>query len=76
MVQILPTPNDNLFEYITKDDKSLKLGIEFVYPYIIDKSKWYIQKTFTYGINGQHAGQRATIDFTDYENCKNQNISH
>jgi hypothetical protein len=24
----------------------------------------------------RHAGQHATIDYNDYENCKNQNISH
>ncbi len=38
------TKEDNLFEYSTEDGKSLKKGIEFLYPYIKDKSEWPFDK--------------------------------
>lgn len=44
LAQILSTPNENLFEYETKDGKSLKKGLEFIYPYIEDQSKWPFAK--------------------------------
>lgn len=40
VAQILSTENDNLFEFKTADGKSLKKGLEFIYPYVADKSKW------------------------------------
>lgn len=44
LAQILSTDEDNLFEYETEDGKSLKKGIEFIYPFIKDKSKWPFSK--------------------------------
>ncbi len=44
VAQILSTKKDNLFEYETKDGKSLKKGLEFIFPYIADKSKWPFKK--------------------------------
>lgn len=44
VAQILSTPEDNLFEHETKDGKSLKKGLEFIYPYIQDKSNWPYDK--------------------------------
>ncbi|WP_044238328.1 alginate lyase family protein [Flexithrix dorotheae] len=38
--QILSTPENNLFSYTTEDGRGMKLGMEFMYPYIADKSKW------------------------------------
>jgi hypothetical protein len=40
LCQILSTPDDNLWEYVTPDGKSMRKGLEFIYPYIVDKSKW------------------------------------
>ncbi len=37
---ILSTPEDNLWDYVTNDGKSLKLGMEFLVPFIRDKSSW------------------------------------
>lgn len=37
---ILSTPEENLWEHITYDSKSLKLGMEFIIPYVNDKSAW------------------------------------
>ena len=44
VAQILSTPEDNLFEFETKDGKSLKKGLKFIYPFIKDKSKWPNEK--------------------------------
>lgn len=41
--QILSTPNDNLWAFETADGKSIRKGIEFLYPFIADKSKWPIK---------------------------------
>ena len=38
--QILSTEKDNLWEYSLPDGRSMKKGIEFMYPFIADKSKW------------------------------------
>ena len=40
VAQILSTPEDNLFEFETPDGRSLKKAIEFIYPYIKNKSEW------------------------------------
>lgn len=40
LAQILSTKEDNLFEFKTEDGKSLLSGIEFIYPFIADKSEW------------------------------------
>ena len=37
---ILSTPEDNLWAYETDDGKSLQLGMDFLIPYIEDKSAW------------------------------------
>jgi hypothetical protein len=44
VAQILSTKEDKLFEFETADGKSLKKGLEFISPYIADKSKWPFQK--------------------------------
>lgn len=49
LCQILSTPSDNLFNYKTKDGKSIKNGIEFMYPFIADKSKWTLKPDVMYG---------------------------
>ncbi|MDB5087275.1 MAG: alginate lyase family protein [Mucilaginibacter sp.] len=37
---ILNTRQNNLWNYSTGDGKSIKKGIEFLYPYLKDKNKW------------------------------------
>lgn len=44
LAQILSTPQDNLWEYRTTDGKTLKKGMEFIYPFIVNKSKWPFAK--------------------------------
>jgi hypothetical protein len=44
VARILSTPANNLWEYTTSDGKSLKKGMEYIYPFIADKSKWPFTK--------------------------------
>jgi hypothetical protein len=45
---ILSDKNNDLVNYQTKDGKGLKKGIEFLYPFVEDKSKWTWQKDVMY----------------------------
>lgn len=38
--QVLSSEKDNLWAYQTTDGKSIKKGIEYLYPFIADKKKW------------------------------------
>jgi hypothetical protein len=44
IAQILSTPSANLFEFETEKGQSLKKGMEFIFPFIADKSKWPFAK--------------------------------
>ena len=40
VVQILSVPEDNLWAFELPDGRSIKKGMEFLYPFILDKGKW------------------------------------
>ena len=40
VAEILSTSEDNFWTFETSNGKSLKKGMEFIYPFIADKSKW------------------------------------
>jgi hypothetical protein len=40
LARILSTKEENLWDFQTPDGKSLKKGMDFLYPFIVDKSKW------------------------------------
>jgi hypothetical protein len=46
--QILSTKEDNLFLYTTKDGRNLALGLQFMEPFITNKSLWPYQKDVMY----------------------------
>jgi hypothetical protein len=46
--QILTDKNNDLWNWQTKDGKSIKKGIEFLYPYVAEKSKWTYAKDVMY----------------------------
>ena len=48
LAQLLSTEEDNLFTYQTKDGKSLKQGVQFLYPYLHDKNTWSFKKDVMY----------------------------
>ena len=49
--QILSTKEDNLWNYQTADGKSIKKGIEYLYPFIADKKKWPHKQDIMYWEN-------------------------
>jgi len=49
--QILSTKENNLWNYQTSDGKSIKKGMEFLHPYLADKTKWSYQKDVMYWEN-------------------------
>ncbi len=49
--QILSTPDDNLWEYATSEGVNMKKGIDFMYPYIKDKTSWTYPQDVMYWDN-------------------------
>ncbi|HMI01305.1 MAG TPA: alginate lyase family protein [Pedobacter sp.] len=48
LCQMLSTSSDNLWTYKTADGKSIQKGIEYLYPFITDKSKWPLKPDVMY----------------------------
>lgn len=46
--QILSTRQDNLWEYTAPEGQTIRKGIEFMYPYVTDKSKWPFKQDVMY----------------------------
>jgi Alginate lyase len=40
LCQLLSTPKDNLWKFESPDGRSIHKAMEFLYPYLADKSKW------------------------------------
>jgi hypothetical protein len=38
--EVLSTPADNLWNYTTANGRNMRLGLRFLYPYMLHKSKW------------------------------------
>ncbi len=49
--QILSTKENNLWAFQTADGRAIKKGIEFLHPYVADKSKWPFKKDVMYWDN-------------------------
>ncbi len=48
LCQELSTPNDNLFKFSTPDGKSIVKGLDFLYPFLKDKSSWPYEQDVMY----------------------------
>ncbi len=48
VVQILSTPEDNLWEFELEDGRSIGLGIAYMYPYMKDKESWFKEPDVMY----------------------------
>ncbi|MEP6748997.1 MAG: alginate lyase family protein [Bacteroidota bacterium] len=46
--QVLSTRGDDLWKYETADGKSIKKGIEYLYPFVADKNKWPLKPDVMY----------------------------
>lgn len=51
LCQILSTKTDNLWDYKTSDGKSIQKGLEYLYPFVADKSKWTLKPDVMYWDN-------------------------
>jgi len=51
LCQVLSSKENDLWNYQTKDGKSIKKGIEFLYPFLADKNRWPYQKDVMYWEN-------------------------
>lgn len=49
--QILSDKQDNLWSYQTADGKSIRKGIEYLYPFVADKNKWTLKPDVMYWEN-------------------------
>ena len=48
VVQILSTPEENLWKFELEDGRSIGLGIAYMYPYMKDKESWYKEPDVMY----------------------------
>ena len=46
--EILSDENNNLYEFTTPEGKNMKLGAEFIYPFVKDKSSWELEPDVMY----------------------------
>jgi hypothetical protein len=46
--QVLSDNQDNLWNYISPNGRTMKMGIQFMYPFIADKTKWTYPKDVMY----------------------------
>lgn len=51
LCQILSTKTDNLWAFKTADGKSIQKGLEYLYPFVEDKSKWTLKPDVMYWDN-------------------------
>ncbi len=66
--QLLSSEKDNLWNYQTADGRSIKKGIEYLYPYIKDKSKWPHKQDVMYWENWPVAQPFLVFGANAYEN--------
>ena len=48
LCQILSTTEDNLWNFTLEDGRSIRKGMEFLYPFVQDKTKWTFAKDVMY----------------------------
>lgn len=66
--QVLSTKENNLWTFQTADGKSIKKGIEFLYPYLADKNGWPFPKDVMYWENWPVAQPALVFGAAAYNN--------
>jgi len=66
--QVLSSGTDDLWKFQTPDGKSIRKGIEFLYPYMADKSKWPHKQDVMYWENWPVAQPFLLFGATAYKN--------
>jgi hypothetical protein len=65
---ILSTADDNLWNYKTPDGRSIKKGIDFLYPFLSDKRKWPYARDVMYWNDWPVAGPALVFGAMAYHN--------
>lgn len=68
--QILSTKADNLWKYESANGRKMKMGIEFMYPFIDDKSKWALPKDVMFWNDFPVAQPLLIFGFAEYSDKK------
>jgi len=68
LCQIISTPKDNLWAFETADGKSIKKGIDYLYPFIADKSNWKLKPDVMYWDNWPVAQPFLLFGANTYQN--------
>jgi hypothetical protein len=66
--QLLSTPQDNLWTFATPDGRNIRKGIEYLYPFIVNKTKWPKPPDVMYWENWPVAQPFLLFGATVYEN--------
>src|SRR5215207_8272927 len=66
--QVLSTKENDLWNYILDDGRSMRKGIEFLYPFVQDKTKWTLPKDVMYWDEWPVAQPFLVFGATAYEN--------
>lgn len=72
--QILSTETDNLWEFTTPDGKNIKKGVEFMAPFIKDKSKWNLPPDVMYWDDFPIAQPALIFSAVNFENKEYFNL--
>lgn len=66
--QILSVDRNNLWNYQTEDGRSIKKGIEYLYPFVADKNKWPFKKDVMHWENWPVAQPFLVMGANAYQN--------
>ena len=68
--QALSTKDDNLWKYESTNGRKMKMGIDFMYPFIEDKSKWAYPKDVMYWADWPVAQPALIFGFLEFPDRK------
>lgn len=51
LCQILSNKEDDLWQYSTPDGRSIRKGVDFIHPFVVDKNKWPFKQDVMYWEN-------------------------
>jgi hypothetical protein len=68
--QTLSTKEDNLWNYTSANGRNMKMGIDFMYPFIADKNKWTLPKDIMYWNDFPVAQPALIFGFAEYSDKK------
>ena len=64
--QTLSTKEDNLWDFVSANGRKMKMGIDFMYPFMEDKNKWTFPKDIMYWDDFPVAQPALIFGFAEY----------